>query len=207
MLIALILLGQFDWTAAPGKPEVAVADTRPQCIIVSSRGCPPCVRLKARLQPIAKRADIRFQVIDIRDWNAKNPHLLVTATPELFLYRTPGQRGQRYDGAKAAQLSVDSIVAYLIGSGQRAALRYPPPQGPPAVVAHVGVGDFDGDGIDGTESDYRIHLRQHGIDPSGMSMEQMIAAHDAAHERGQPQAQPSYSVGPVRRLFGGLRRR
>lgn len=202
MLIALILLGQFDWTAAPGNPEVAVADTRPQCIIVSRTPCVPCDRLKERLEPIKRRPDINFKVIDIEVWNAKNPHLFVTGTPELFLYRIPGKPGDRYDGAKAAKLSVESIVAYLIGSDQRAALRFPHPQGPPAVVAQVGVGDFDGDGIVGTASDYRIHLRQHGINPSGMTMAQMVAAHDAAHERMDPFIR---QVGPVRRLFGRFR--
>lgn len=203
MLIALLLIGQFDWTAGLSQERpVAAADTRPQCIIVSMQSCPPCERLKRRLEPIKRRGDINFKVIDIAAWNARNPHLRVTATPELFLYRTPGQRGQRHDGAAAARLSVDSILAYLIGSDQRAALRFPHPQGPPAVVAQVGVGDFDGDGIVGTASDYRIHLRQHGINPSGMTMAQMVAAHDAAHERMDPFIR---QVGPVRRLFGRFR--
>ena len=53
--------------------------------------------------------------------------------------------------------------------------------------AGVGVGDFNGDGVQGTEADFRIHLSQHhGVNTTGMSLDEMKAVHTAAHPPGSP---------------------
>ena len=50
-----------------------------------------------------------------------------------------------------------------------------------SAIDSIGVGDFDGDGIPGTLADYRITLRQHGVNPTGMTLDDCKVAHVSAH--------------------------
>lgn len=168
-------------TPAVKPPAAGVEQVRALVVVLSLPGCAPCERVKRNLAPLKARDDVEYRIEDLRAWNERvEPKLRASAAPTLFVWPDESKP------AFSRSVGVVSLrqVLELIGAEGAADRDRSVVVSAPRYNVRWGVGDFDGDGRDGTRRDYEIHLRWHGVDPTGMSFEEMQRAHDAAHARG-----------------------
>lgn len=100
-LIIASLLGQVP-------PEVL---TLPRAVLVTTENCLPCERMKRDFAQWEKRKDVRYDVVDMADWNkAVGDGLKVAAAPVLFLWADPEKPGRRFDGAVITREQAEAIL-------------------------------------------------------------------------------------------------
>ena len=191
MKTAILLLALCQLRTPPDAPgweppplpkverQVVYTSAKPRVVVVSMRGCAPCVRVKLRLASLKRRKDIDYFIEDINDWNARvAPGLRVTSAPTIFVWRDPSKAN---GGRFGSGVTIEDIDKHL---GKSSAFPFLSINGSSPNAQHnVTINGSWATVHPNTETAWRRHVGEdHGIRGAyTMTPSQLAIAHARAH--------------------------